>query len=153
MLHETAVRSGRKAGLICAITGVLFSNIFLMIAGLTSSLLKPDWFFPVSAAVLLILTIGYYGGRKAGKKVMGGTSPYLAGQILSWSAMLIPAISLTLINTLLVIALYLDPVSYKNALFDYFLKPVYWIFVVGFIPAILLGILWAGLFRHFQRRA
>ena len=147
---KTAKRIGRnqtfKAILIGLVIAYAIMAIFSFQDNLMYSLL---WFKDVDfksnliVGIISIIIIGKYIGKYVGIVILKrGADKYWAGIVYGF----IILVSSTFITALF--GLFQNTgrtlgVSFKDEVFDYIWKPLFWVLFFGFIPTILIG-LWYG---------
>jgi hypothetical protein len=149
MTKEKAMKTGSRYGLVSVGIGLLVANLFMMLFTSGEGLLKGFfWFltveyrFNILVGVVIMLLAGHLSGQIAGKLILLKKKDHTSVGIISGLAVLI--ITALLCGWTGFFEEGVDKIGSDDDPFeDYIFKPAFWISVVGFIPAVLVGA-WFG---------
>lgn len=151
-MHE-AGRIGGRAGLTAALAGLLLAQGLMMIllTGELGAIGAFFWPFALDVEMSICLLVGLCATFLAawGLGILGGriiwTRPrgaWLVGPITGLSVLLLGAWAGSLTGYFVLGSAFWGTNS--DPAFDFLVKPMYWITIFGFLPAMLIG-LWYGL--------
>lgn len=130
-----------RKSIFCASIGLLTALIISLLLGM--SVLRFDIPIPLITGLIGLYICAYFYGKLAGKLIYRtGAEDYkiwLIGIILALSCVVTAALagsSIYFFKELRISRL-------EQTFLDYVFKPLFWITFVGFIPALILGLVWA----------
>ncbi len=147
MTKSEAAKIGSKQGLRATGIGLLIAQLIMtLFVSLDEGFLKGVFWFisfdyklnvTVGAAILLLS--GYFFGRIAGKMILIQNHNHVIIGVLSGMAVLITTACLSGVLGFIQEG-WRNIGTEDNPIEDYIFKPLYWISIFGFIPAIFVGL-------------
>lgn len=140
--------NGMRRAIFCASIGLFVAFILNLLLGTLFLAAK----FPLP---ILLAVAGLYGGAFLLGKLAGnivyrtGTNSFavwIVGVLLAWSCILV----MTLAGASVSFFSQMSPRDISQPFFDYVIKPAIWVALFGFIPALILGLVWARQMRKIK---
>ena len=148
MNEKIAERIGGKYFLISTFMGIIIAQLILtFIVTFNEKTIdnflwfkKLGWNIELLLGICLVLFLSFKFGKRAGKKII--YKSYFFAISIGIFYLFLSVILTTLTISCIFFFRYgiFEFNGFSNPIFDYFVKPIFWILSFGFIPIILLGI-------------
>lgn len=138
--------AGARRSMLCATLGlaIALTLLFLTFNVFNSD---PPMMFPPILGVIGLYSSPYLYGKLAGKFAyragIGSYKVWLIGILLAWNCVMTTALA----GSLFFFLTQFDAANVYDTFRSYIFLPLVWIAAVGWIPALILGLVWAGFMK------
>lgn len=148
MSNESDYKSaGARRSILCATFGLAIA-LTLIFSTFNVSSERLIMLVPVILGVTGLYAGAYFYGKFAGKLAhrvgIDSFKVWFIGILLAWSSV----ITMTFAGSLFSFAADFDSGDIYDTFYSYILLPLMWIAAIGWIPALILGLVWAVLMKR-----
>ena len=155
MTTKNAENIGAKQGLKSVFVGIIIAHLIMTLIissdnGFIDGFLwitRVDYWYHILIGCVIMILCGYFYGRIAGKEILIKKRNYIVVGFLTGMSVLLTTGFLGGITGFLQEGI--DNIGTNdNPFYDYLFKPLYWIFLFGLIPSLIVGIIFGKLIKR-----